>query len=61
MFCLEVLELTDFLNFRRPFYSRVWVELVPKNFELGEKKKGKDLLNCKYKITFQPDGCLEPR
>ena len=24
------------------------------------KKKEKDLLNCKYKVTFQPDGCAEP-
>ena len=24
------------------------------------KKKEKYLLNCKYKVTFQPDGCVEP-
>ena len=23
-------------------------------------KKKKDLSNCKYKVTFQPDGCAEP-
>ena len=23
-------------------------------------KKEKDLLYCKYKVTFQPDGCAEP-
>ena len=59
-----------FLNFGRPFYSRVWVESAPKNFGgegywLGDKrkkkrKKEKDLLNCKYKVTFQRDGCVEP-
>ena len=24
------------------------------------EKKEKDLLNCKYKVAFQPDGCAEP-
>ena len=62
------------LNFRRPFSIRVWVESAPKIF-VGEgcwldekkkkkkkrkKKKEKDLLNCKYKVTFQPDGFAEP-
>ena len=23
-------------------------------------KKEKDILNCKYKVTFKPDGCAEP-
>ena len=37
--------LTAFLNFRWPFYSRVWVESAPKNFGgegcwLGEKRNG---------------------
>ena len=60
---LEVSEAIDFLNFRWQFYSRVWVESAPKNFDgegcwLGEKKE-KGLLNCKYKVTFQLDGCAE--
>ena len=25
-----------------------------------KKKKEKDLFNCKYKVTFQPDGFAEP-
>ena len=27
---------------------------------LDEKGKEKNLLNCKYEATFQPDGCTEP-
>ena len=57
-----VSEPTAVLNFRWPFYCRVWVESAPKNFGgevywLGEKKY---LLICKYKVIFQLDGCLEP-
>ena len=53
------------LNFRWPFYSCVWVKSAPKTLEgkladWVKKKKKKDLLNCKYEITFQPYGCEEP-
>ena len=47
-----------------PFDSRVWLELAPKNFDREgcwlRKYKEKNLLNCKYKVTFQLDGCAEP-
>ena len=55
--------LTFELSFR-PFYSRVWVERPQKTLEgrlliWWKEKKEKDLLNCKYKVTFQPDGYAE--
>ena len=49
-------------NFRWPFYSRVLGRIGPKKtMKVADwVKKEKDLLNCKYKVTFQPDECMEP-
>ena len=54
-----------FLNFRWTFYSCIWVESGPKTLKgklanWVKKIKEKDLLNCKYKVKFQSDGCPEP-
>ena len=58
----HLLDSTTILNFRRPFYSRVWVESAPKSLEgkvadwvkrkRKKEERKKDLLNCKYKVTF---------
>ena len=57
------------LNFRWPFYSPVLgqigskktlMEKVAERVRKEKKKKEKDILNYKYKVTFQPDGCAEP-
>ena len=53
-----------FWTFVDHFIVTFWVESAPKNLEeescwLIEKKK-KDLFNCKYNVTFQPDGCTGP-
>ena len=54
-----------FFNFCRPFYSHVWVKLAQKTLmgkvaDSVKKKKRKGSLNCKYKVTFQPNRCVEP-
>ena len=65
MFFSRSLGANCLLDFRWPFYSRVWVEPTSKDFDgqdcwLDEKKKKKKyLLNCKYKVTFQPDRCTD--
>ena len=40
--------------------NRLQETLKGKVVDKVRKKKEKDLLNCKYKVTFQPDGCTVP-
>ena len=51
-----------FLNFRWPFYNRVWIESALKIFwgEISWLVEKKDLSNYKYTVTFQLNGCVEP-
>ena len=71
MFSLEISELIAFFEFSLIIFTVVfgsnrlqktlegkvtdWV--IKKKKE--KKEKEKDLLNRKYKVTFQPDGCVQ--
>ena len=64
---LEVSEPTDFWTFVGYFIVAFGSNQLQKKLWRGrlligweKKKKEKDLLNWKYKVTFQPDGCVEP-
>ena len=64
-FSLKVLESTDFWTFIDYFIVAFGLNQLKKKSLMGKvadwvKKKEKHLLNCKYKVTFQPNGCAKP-
>ena len=50
-----------FRTFVDYFKNAFWVESAKKQTleKVADWVKKKDLLDCKYKVTFQPDGCAE--